>query len=136
MRRIGLLLLAGIMIAGVAGCSKGADNNYDFNGTWTISAVVTQSTTPLVPVGQRSSDVKTIAQDGTSFVLIADDGSRITGTCDPKAGTFEATNASPAGSTLVMTGHAVDDRTLTAEVTVALADFTVHLVYTFDLISR
>jgi hypothetical protein len=130
-----MIVLVAAVLAGVAGCNSDPDE-YDFNGTWNVSAVVNQSSTPLVPVGQTSSSVKTIIQDGTSFVLVADDGSRMSGTCDPKAGTFTVTDTGAVGSTLVMSGHAVDGRTLTAEVSITLADLAVHLTYTFDLLSR
>ena len=43
MKRIGLLLLAVVMVAGFAGCNSGGEDGYNFNGSWVITKNLTSS---------------------------------------------------------------------------------------------
>lgn len=57
MKRIGLFLLAVVMVAGLAGCSSGGDDEIDVTGTWNVTAIWT---------GYTESGTFAVYPDGTA----------------------------------------------------------------------
>jgi len=130
MKRIGLLVLAVVMTVGAAGCSE-PQLDYHFNGTWAVTKVVVQSTASAAPVGQTETASVTIVQDGTSFILVAADGRRDSGSCDPLAGSF-VVSVAENGAGYVLTGQTVDQDTMSGDLTVYGVDFAIRSTLTFS----
>lgn len=84
MKRLGLALLAAVMVVGLAGCA-GDDAEFDMNGTWLVSAawIRVGCDWELAPSFEWS-----IAQDGTSLTITQGD-SEIHGTFNPDTGSFD-----------------------------------------------
>lgn len=89
MKRIALVFVAMIVAVGIAGCSGGGGDAYDFHGSWNLSWTVTSVTVPRDGYSAGSTGTNTIRMDqnGASLVLTMN-GVSLSGKCDPGKGTF------------------------------------------------
>ena len=87
MKRIGLLLLAVVMVAGFAGCNSGGEDGYNFNGSWVITKNLTSSRCTW---SYDSSQQISIQQNGSNCVISYSD-IEAQGICNPSTGSISWT---------------------------------------------
>ncbi|MHB8836712.1 MAG: hypothetical protein ACYC9Y_13560 [Candidatus Methylomirabilia bacterium] len=108
MKRIGLFLLAVVMVVGLAGCSK--DDPYDFNGRWMVASQITKNPCGY---GAVQGEIR-IAQSGGTVIVGIPDGNQVgSGTCDEKAGTILFDVPSSSGGVVRWDGRGIDENTMT-----------------------
>ena len=136
MKRIGLFLLAVVLMVGMAGCHKGDDDkDYDFNGTWSAFSTIVSSNLPGFPVGTQGTDTIVITQSGTTISGVMDGDMLLSGTCDPSKGTFSMTgNAGAAIYGMAMQKEDAD--TLSGTFTITGGPYVARLNTTMNLVSR
>lgn len=135
----GMAVLAVLAFAALFACGGGGggdkNDDFDFNGTWMMDEVVTQSTIPGFPVGMRGAETARITQTGTGITVVLEGVVPMTGTCDPAAGTF-AVAGTDRGATVTMNGAKVDENTVSGEVTIGGGGAFARIAYTMELASR
>jgi hypothetical protein len=130
-----LAALLVLLVALAAGCSSGSSaRNFNFNGTWAWTGVITATNTPGVFVGTVGSDVAVIIQAGNAITVQFPGVVPFTGSCDTEAATFNVTGVGAVVWT--MNGTADDDDTMRGELIAANGPLFIRTSYTLQLISR
>lgn len=132
MKRIGLFLLAVVMVVGLAGCSKD-DKDYNFNGTWLIQwQVVSQIGNVQFPTGRVL-----LVQSGNDLTwTYLDGGGTIQGTCDPGNKSLYIRYGTSTGGEVIMNGLGEDSDTITGTASGNQGSIMVTANFTLELISR
>jgi hypothetical protein len=131
---LAVLLMAAVGAVGACGGGDD-DNDYNFNGTWTMTSQIVQSNLPGFPVGLAGVDVAKVAQSGTTIAVGIEGTPLQNGTCDPNAGTF-AVSGVDGPLVLATNGTRVDDNTMSGEWTMAGGPYLVRATHTMELVTR
>jgi len=132
MKRIGLFLLAVVMVAGLAGCSR--DKDYNFNGMW----LITQQTTSQVCNWRLVAGRVQIVQDGNSLTwqFIDGGGIAVPGSCNPDNGSLYVRYRTATGGEAIFNGLADDKDTISGTSSGTHGSCSNTAIFTLELISR
>lgn len=147
MKRFLLFLFAAVTMLGSAGCSDGGyggggSKDFDFNGTWEVTARVVTTNDPVAyPVGSALSFNVAIVQSGASLALtvVGRPDEVWSGTCDPRGRTFEA-RTPVATNADTLSGYALDGDTMIGDYVIDANDgrglLNVRSTFTMELVQR
>jgi len=131
MKKIGLFLLAVLLIAGMVGCSN--DKDYNFNGTWLMQKTVQSQSCNWEYAPSRVQ----LSQNGTSLGWTwVDSGITRYGTCDPGSESLHLRYTSNSGADIIINGLAVDGDTITGAWSGRDGPCSFSANFTLELISR
>lgn len=140
MKKVGVFLLAVVMMVGVTGCGGGGDDDdgemFNFNGRWAYQGTIVMSNASTLAVGTTIRDVATITASGNDIsVDFTGETPPATGTCDPVSGTFQA-QVVHNGLLSVMTGHSTDSEAMAGNEVWTKGTTRVEIDWTMTLDSR